>query len=81
MMKTYRDVVFEHATLHNTIDDLEKALRELRDNCQNWEKDIEKDNRPSVKLLYGSLKSHRSKLAAFMEVEIYNAPREAPNGL
>ena len=69
-MNTYRDVVFEHATMHNTVDDLERALRKLRDNCQNWEKDIEKDNRPSVKLLYGSLKNNRRKLQVFMEVEI-----------
>ena len=80
-MKTYKDVVFEHATLHNTINDLEIALRELRDNYQNWEKDIEKDNRPSVKLLYGSLKNNRSKLEAFMKVEIYNHLGEMLKGL
>lgn len=80
-MKTYRDVVIEHAALQNIVADLEKALRELRDNRQDWEKGVENDCRTSIKMLYGSLKNHRIKLEAFMKVEIYNHPGEVPNGL
>ena len=80
-MKTYRDVVNEYKSLNLLINDLEKALRELRDNRQDWEKGVENDYRPSIKMLYGILKNNRSKLEAFMKVEIYNHPGEVPNGL
>ena len=80
-MRTYRDVIVEHAALQNIVADLEKALRELRDNRQDWERGVDNDCRPSIKMLYGSLKNHRIKLEAFMKVEIYNHPGEVLNGL
>lgn len=80
-MKTYCDVVNEYKSINLLINDLEIALRELRDNRQDWEKGVENDCRPSIKMLYGSLKNHRIKLEAFMKVEIYNHPGEVPNGL
>lgn len=46
-MKTCNDVVAKWQASRKLIDDLERALRELRDGMQNWELGIEKDERPS----------------------------------
>ena len=63
------ELISEHGKQISLIRDLENALLELR-RCNNWELCIEKDERPSVKMLWGALKNHREKLKAFMALDV-----------
>jgi hypothetical protein len=67
--KTFRDIADEVAAARKIIGDLEDALRELRGR-NDWEAGAERDERASVKLLYGELKARRASLAEFLDTRI-----------
>ena len=73
-MKTCNDVVAKWQASRRLIDDLERALRELRDSSQNWELGIEKDERPSVALLWRTLRDERVSLNGLLARSVVVCP-------
>lgn len=67
---TFQHVVNFASTLEREIKEVERSLRSLRDEVQGWEKDIEKDERVSVKLLLAALTERRERLKEFLATPI-----------
>lgn len=57
-------VISLHTKLQLHIMDLEKTLRNLRGSGSNWQKDIEQDPRPTVRLLYRELTKAEANMKA-----------------
>jgi len=79
-VKTCNDVVAKWQASRKLIDDLERALRELRDGMQNWELGIEKDERPSVALLWRTLREERMALNVFLARSVVVCPEPQESG-
>lgn len=74
-MRKIGDYVAEVYELQKEIKELEDALKDLRDtscrhNSVGWETDIAKDERKSVKLLYGALVDTRNKVTSIMDIRV-----------
>ena len=62
-------IIEKYELLLEEIKDVEFSLKKIR-GMESWEKDIDKDTRPSVQLLYSNLVSIREELHKFMSTTV-----------
>ena len=74
---TFSELLEKHQKLDKLREDLEGGIRGLRKG-DGSEKDVEKDERPSVRLLHDRLKEVRSEIRAMGEMEVVAIPMNMP---